>query len=95
MSDQLHLNAVGGLCCSVGVAPVSLWNSVDCTVFGAALRIRAVFRVPFGAAEAIIVPVDVVDPSPVRIESDSALFDLATGISTLRVGEGNVILLFL
>jgi hypothetical protein len=95
MGDKLHLNAFVDLMSAIGVAPLGRRNSVHCTISGAGSRVRAVALVPVYSSEAVGISTNIVDPSPVLINSNFSIFGLTSRLITVSIGKWYVILLFL
>lgn len=95
MSNQAHFNSVGDLVSSVRICPILDWHSVNCTVSGASLRVRAVGFISLNSGETVSVATISMDPSPVCIQSDAAPSSLATRVSAFLPRIGDVVLAFL
>jgi len=54
--------------------PILFWNSIDGTILGACLVIRAEFLIPLISSVAVLISIDSVDPSPVGIQDNGLVF---------------------
>jgi len=86
MSHQFHFDSIINLSCSIRVYPILLWYAIYCTISCTGWAIRAKISIPLNTCKAISISPNIMNPSPILIESNLPIFSLATRTSTLLIG---------